>query len=114
MSDSHTLPSLPFECWATIAVSWQGVPILVSRPSQSLQRIGFCADSSFPDDDGWKNMPEQPGVWRCLLNVYNCFGETETEVVECHRISWHGNCDEIEPLPIGSLDDQTSPSTPPA
>lgn len=71
---------LLFDC--TIAVSSQGIPVLISKVP--IDFYGWLVDGDFPDDDGWRGLPQQSGLYTCRIAVHRRYDEPEVKVVSCN------------------------------
>lgn len=74
-----------FDC--TIAVSRNGTPVLISALPPDFD--GWLIDGDFPGDDGWRDLPEAPGFYRCRIRVSFSFDDpvlTCEEVYSTHSI----------------------------
>lgn len=64
----------------TIAVSRQGIPVLISQVPSDFN--GWLIDGDFPDDDGWDGLPSTAGLYECRIRVEFRLGEPEVRVVD--------------------------------
>lgn len=67
-----------FDC--TIAVSRNGIPVLISALPPDFDC--WLIDGDFPGDDGWENLPEAPGFYRCRIRIsFRC----DEPVLKCEE-----------------------------
>lgn len=69
-----------FDC--TIAVSSQGIPVLISKVP--IDFYGWIVDGDFPDEDGWRGLPQQSGLYKCRIAVHQLEDQPEVKVVSCN------------------------------
>ncbi len=75
---------MPLSFWVTIAVSWQKIKTVISTPNII---TAWVFESPFPEDDGWRGLPDSPGLWRCRIEIVSEFDEPVFIVKESIRMS---------------------------
>ncbi len=70
-----------FDC--TIAVSANLIHMLISEIPADL--YGWMIDGYMVGDQGWWNLPEEPGLYRCRIRISLFDDESKLTCEECYR-----------------------------